>query len=125
MYNLFLDDERFPKDVKWIELPLVHWIIARDFEMFCKIIIRDGLPSNISFDHDLGDLAYKQAAANSFDYSKQGREKTGYDCANWLINYCMNNNIKFPSYTVHSLNPIGKENIIKLIENYKIALEKI
>lgn len=122
-YNLFLDDERVPKDVKWQELPPVQWIIVRDFDRFCSIIKENGLPNYVSFDHDLGDTAYKQATTGIFDYSKQGNEKTGYDCVKWLIEYCMDNSIKFPNYTVHSLNPVGKENIIKLIESYKIAVE--
>jgi hypothetical protein len=36
-----------------------------------------------------------------------------------LVEYCMNNNLEFPDYQVHSMNPIGRENIRSYIESYK------
>jgi hypothetical protein len=39
------------------------------------------------------------------------KEKTGYDCAKWLCNYCIDNGIPLPEYYVHSMNPVGRENI--------------
>jgi hypothetical protein len=113
MYNLFLDDERFPKDVKWMQLPPLRWIIVRNFEQFVNIIQRNGLPNAVSFDHDLADEHYVTTLSkNSY------KEKTGYECAKWLIEYCIEKNLNFPKYTVHSLNPIGKQNIISLIDSY-------
>ena len=37
-YNLFLDDMRYPKDVKWIELPLVEWTIVRNYKEFGSFV---------------------------------------------------------------------------------------
>lgn len=47
MYKLYLDDERFPKLSN-------DWIIVRDFEEFKNCINTKGIPSEMSFDHDLG-----------------------------------------------------------------------
>jgi len=101
MYQLFLDDERIPEDVFWINIPKGDYVIVRTAEQFKQYIQEHGLPSHVSFDHDLGD------------------DPNGYDCAKWLVNYCIETKQKFPSYTVHSQNPIGKDNIIGYIDNYK------
>jgi hypothetical protein len=45
-------------------------------------------------------------------------EKTGYDCAKWLVNFCMDNNLKLPEYYVHSMNPVGRRNILGYLDNY-------
>ena len=53
-------------------------------------------PAFISFDHDLGDGA------------------NGANFATWLINYMIDEGLKFPKnfdYFVHSQNPIGAANI--------------
>jgi hypothetical protein len=46
-------------------------------------------------------------------------EKTGYDCAKWLVDYCIDNQANLPDYLVHSANPIGKKNIESYLENFK------
>lgn len=121
MYNLFLDDERFPKNVTWLELPLVQWIIIRGHSEFIQIIKRDGMPRRISFDHDLGPNAYKEVINSgfNFNYDNLKGEKTGLDCVKWLVEYCMNTNEEFPEYYVHTMNPVGKLNIESYIESYK------
>jgi hypothetical protein len=119
--NIFLDDERNPINVTWVELPLVPWVIVRNYDEFCRTIRFDGLPDLISFDHDLGDEAYQEAFKNNlktFDYTKV-REKTGYDCALWLVNYCLDRRVNLPQYYIHTMNPIGAENITKLFESYQ------
>lgn len=127
-YNLFLDDERMPYQVGNYIYPveikplyrLETWEIVRNYEEFVKIIEERGLPSLISFDHDLADIHYD---SNIFKETFTYREKTGYDCAKWLIDYCQLHNLELPKYLVHSMNPIGKENIQKLLENFKKTLE--
>ena len=109
-YKIFLDDIRSPINIGLIE----EWVIVRNYDEFIKIIEKNGIPTFISFDHDLSNEHYVQ----TFDY-KKFKEKTGYDCCKWLIEYCINNNQPFPEYHVHSMNPVGKENIISLIENFK------
>ena len=72
----------------------------------------------ISFDHDLSDKKYILHLNKDEDLSKY-REKTGYECAKWLVNYCLDNDLDIPEYYVHSYNTVGKTNIISYIENFK------
>lgn len=45
-------------------------------------------------------------------------EKIGYDCAKWLVEYYIDNKLKLPLYNIQSANPVGKENIDKLLKNF-------
>ena len=126
-YHLFLDDERYPKDVKWVELPLVAWVIVRNYDEFVKTIKRDGLPQTVSFDHDLADEHYQEyhvahdermLSKGTFRYDKV-KEKTGYHCAQWLAQYCVDNNLPIPVYYLHTMNNIGKENMRSVLETAK------
>ncbi len=123
-YQLFLDDVRMPYQVGDYMYPvelrrqyrLEEWKIVRNYQEFVAAINELGLPSKISFDHDLADVHYDPATwTESFVY----QEETGYDCAKWLCDYCMERGLPLPEYYVHSMNPIGKENIIKYLTNYK------
>ena len=125
-YNLFLDDEREVKDVNWVDLPHVKWHIARNYDQFTEMITRLGIPNMISFDHDLADEHYQEVlwSLNSknlnngvFRYDKM-KEKTGYECAKFLVNYCLERNLDLPEYYIHTMNPIGAENIKSLFESY-------
>jgi len=109
-YYLFLDDIRKPSEVTWIKLPRLNWLIVRNYKDFVKMITDRGLPAAISFDHDLVDLHYVNGEIS---------EKTGYDCAKWLIQFCMDNDFPFPEYYIHTMNPIGADNINGLIRNFK------
>ncbi|MEA3523603.1 MAG: cyclic-phosphate processing receiver domain-containing protein, partial [Campylobacterota bacterium] len=47
--------------------------------------------------------------------------KTGYDLAKWIVDSDLDNTFKLPSnfkYKVHSQNPVGKKNIIALLDGY-------
>ena len=89
---LFIFDENEPCGIFW----------AKTQTEFEKYIKEHGLPDVISFDNDLGI----------------GNEE-GYDCAKWLVEYCMNNNVSLPEWYVHSTNPVAKENIENLLINVK------
>ena len=41
------------------------------------------------------------------------------DCAKWLVNYCLDRNLDLPEYYIHTMNPIGAENIKSLFESYE------
>jgi len=133
-YNLFLDDVRNPntflKDIR-------TWVVVRTYSQFVKTISELGLPKFISFDHDLADehflsvidgehyegvkwsnLSIEEARKVPMPYDKF-REKTGYHCAKWLTEYCMDHNLPLPNYQVHSHNPVGAENIMKLLEGFR------
>lgn len=121
MYKLFLDDVRVPSDVKWVELPVGPWVIVRNFLDFKVVIGTRGLPEHISFDHDLASEHYDPALWKKFGISdyKKLENPTGYDCAAWLIEHCRTFDKDFPSYTVHSMNPVGAARIKATIEHYK------
>ena len=121
-YNLFLDDCREPHKVTWVKLPLVEWVIVKSYKEFTEIIHRQGLPIRVALDHDLADEHYQgyyhSKKTGVIKYSVM-KEKTGFDCAKWLVEYCMAHELDLPIYYVHTMNPIGKENIISLFESYK------
>ena len=93
MVYVWIDDIRRPPsklEVRGVEL-------ASSFDEAINIFLN--LKSNeivyIDFDHDLG------------------RHKTGYDIAKWLI---ANNITGF--FHIHSMNPVGANNIRALLKHY-------
>lgn len=126
-YNLFLDDVRDPSQCAGYVyrfgyrgdkyLSDKNWRIVRTYNQFRGIITIKGLPKLISFDHDLADEHYNNDD-DTPQYEKY-KEKTGYDCAKWLITYCYEHKLALPEIQVHSMNPVGRKNIITLLENYK------
>ena len=118
-YNLFLDDVRIPTHVTWANIPAnQHYSVVRNYKEFVDLITLRGLPKFVCYDHDLSDCHYGHGLSNDDIPYDSYSEKTGYDCAKWLVNYCINKQIKHPDYIVHSLNPVGKKNIESYIENY-------
>ena len=125
-YNLFLDDFRMPKDAfEYMKLPIyisVEWIVVRNYYAFIALIEGKGIPDIISFDHDLAYEHYDPKIVEGEPYEKiydMFREKTGYHCAKWLIDYCIDNNEKLPAEIfIHSMNPAGSMNIKSLFETY-------
>lgn len=92
MIKLYLDDLR-PVPPGYVGL--------RSYGAFVAYITEQGLPDFISFDNDLGEV------------------ESGYDCAKWLVDYCIGHQKILPDFVVHSQNPVGKENIEKLLGNYR------
>jgi hypothetical protein len=89
--NLYLDDLRStPENFKRVY----------DYDEFVNFINKNGVPEFISFDHDLGE------------------GKTGFDCAKFLVEFCLDNGVSDINFQVHSQNPVGKENIEKLLDNF-------
>lgn len=84
-WKLFLDDERYPVDNRWV--------IARNVDDAIWYITNYGMPSFISFDHDLGP--FKQSG--------------------------MDNDVNIDNFEfyVHSQNPVGAENIRSLLNKLK------
>ena len=115
-YKLFLDDERMPGHATWIALPAGPYVIVRTYLQFTNYIIAHGLPEFVTFDHDLAECHY---AAFSRGEEYTGDVPTGLDCAKWLVEYCRNIDLPFPDFLVHSMNPIGAENIYAYIESAK------
>jgi hypothetical protein len=126
--KVFLDDVRIPMDCipymyKRIgnlnPIYLEKWEIVRSYEEFVKFVSENYMNiTHISFDHDLADEHYNPAMYDSAEeYSKlEFKEKTGYDCAIWLKNYYAEKSISLPIMFVHSMNPVGTENIINVFK---------
>lgn len=111
---VWIDDIRDPNEPKWKNWikrnsPIpdpddIHWV--KSYNEFVNWVEKFGRPNCICFDHDLGDIGDHQ-------------EKTGYDCAKYMVEWCMDNVVKFPEYAIQSDNTPGRENISKYIENFK------
>lgn len=121
---LWLDDIRNPNDKctegtkSWvntfspIKAPFkVIW--AKSYKEFIYWIDKNGLPDAICFDHDLADWAGPH------------KEMTGMDCAKWLVDYALDNNLALPLYNIQSSNPAGKANIAGLLTSYNKQYAKI
>ena len=135
MKRLFLDDWRFPIKCaeymyrRGIDCKIYHeeWIIVRSYGEFVEWITANGLPDMISFDHDLADvveLKENLSIEKWFDL-ENNKEYTGADCAQWLINYCIDNNKSIPEFTVHSDNPGGSDNINGKLIHFRDKYEQI
>lgn len=120
---LFLDDIRTPNMVfnydmlTAMQAPFREeekWDTVRDYNEFVEYLEsyykeNKKLPELISFDHDLADK----------DFDEISQEKTGMDCAKWLVDFCIDNELSLPEYLCHSQNPAGKDNIMMLLNNFK------
>lgn len=129
-YKLFLDDKRNPVHcitymrgrLREYSIYLQNeWVIARNYESFKNTIESMGLPEFVSFDHDLADEHYlgllSSPEAWEEYHTDENREYTGYDCAKWLVNYCMDHKKPLPPFAIHSMNPVGGEKIMSLLKN--------
>ncbi len=102
-WQLHLDDQWDDPEVPF-RRPDKDFVPAKSTGEAIVLIEGKGqLPSFISFDHDLG----------------------GDDNSIMLINWMINNyySHKVPDYTVHSANPVGKENIISKMESWRKSQE--
>lgn len=125
--KIFLDDERFPIQVyKYTNIPIYQeeWQIVRNFKDFTFFVRRNNtLITHISFDHDLGEDETRKLVEGGMSKRKARATKklckSGMDCAKWLIEYCQEKKYPLPIYYVHSQNPVGKQNILALLDNFK------
>jgi len=99
--KLYLDDTRRPKSY--------FDVIVGSYEEAVRYVKKNGIPKFISFDYDLG------CDENGIIV------KSGYDFAKWLVEMDIENKYKFPKefdFNVHSANPIGKNKIEAILNNY-------
>ena len=94
---LWLDDFRKPDDYVKGDY-IISWV--KNYAEFCLFINENGLPDIVCFDHDLGE------------------EKSGYDCAKFLVGYCQEYNLDIPEYDIQSSNTVGKDNIRSLMDSW-------
>lgn len=121
--KIFLDDIKQPQECvtymhtrigKDNPIYLQEWVVVRNFADFCKAIEKYQSITHVSFDHDLADEHYYDCDKGFCrgDYE----EKTGYDCALWMKEYYKKLGLELPIMYVHSMNPVGTQNIINLFK---------
>lgn len=95
-YSLFIDDERQPpKDGN-------HWVVVKTSDEAISYVSRCGYPKYVSFDHDLGG----NDTVMRFVY--------------WILDRCLDRGIPLPfEWTVHSQNPVGRDNIIGILKSFE------
>lgn len=94
-WKLFLDDERFPVDDSFV--------VVRSSDTAIELVLNRGAPSHIAFDHDLGG------------------DDTSIKFIWWFIDRVIDGKLSIPhdfTFSVHSQNPIGAENIKQLMNGF-------
>ena len=96
--HVWLDDFRPPMTP---QTESIAWVKTYDEFVAQVKTFGDKISSCIvHFDHDLGG------------------DKDGYDCAKWLIDWCLGNGYGVPDYDIQSANPVGRKNIESVFESY-------
>lgn len=92
------------------------WDYVRNYNEFVKYIQENGIPDVVSFDHDLGHEHYGVQDNISYDKLK---EKTGWHCAKYMLDYCIDNNVDIPKEIyIHTMNIVGALNIKSLFTTF-------
>lgn len=123
---LWLDDVRNPHENDWLKFsPIgkdVNVVWVKSYDEFVDFIQNKQLPDGICFDHDLGVPRAEELRKKGMSKKKARMEieyeKTGADCARWLVNFYDKHQVKLPPYNVHSANPWGKQNIINILQDH-------
>lgn len=124
---LWLDDYRDPLDGDWLifsPIPQPYEVLwVKNYKDFCWWITKNGLPTAICFDHDLGQDVADEKVRNGMSKRKSRMEKrnemSGFECAKWLVEYCLDNNLELPKWNCQSANPVGRDNINGLLNNFR------
>lgn len=107
-YMIFLDDERSVDDVY---KDSSDFVTVRNLDQFKEIIYERGLPTFISFDHDLGS-------------NEEGEVlHSGYDVAKWMINE-MELDVRGVDFKVHSWNIQTRDQIGDLFRSWRKELDR-
>lgn len=120
--NLYLDDKRVPnmshnkdKGLGAAYSDESKWVIVRDYFEFVDVVNNNfDKIKLVSFDHDLACFKKTHGIREEF---------TGKTATDYLINFCLDNNKKFPDWYVHTDNTSGRGNIIGAITNYLKVIE--
>ena len=105
---IFLDDFRKPEQFVNTKLNIVF--CATTFDQFVEVLNQVYSEYNrvdeIWFDHDLGENA-----------------GSGYDCAKYLVEFCIEHTMPLPEYHIQSNNPAGKQNIESYLKSFLKSLD--
>ena len=106
---LFLDDERKPLDVTWIDYGInPKFKCYKSYSVFVSDVIwhiENNIQILVSFDHDIQQEDW------------DGNEVTGYHCLQIIVRECFNRRLPLPKCVFHTMNPIGKENMEAYYQN--------
>lgn len=97
-WNLYIDDLRTPPDDR-------QWVICRSTHEALAAVLDRGLPSFVSFDHDLGD------------------QDTSMVFLRRLVSELWDGITPPPAYQVHSANPVGSRNICSFMESWRRSID--
>ena len=127
-YALFLDDFRDPYNDSMnycrecSGYRNIQWEIAKDYDEFVKILEEKGIPTFVSYDHDLHDSHYDVSMWHGLEayekVAKGFRHPTGLECCAYLLS--MLDNEMHPPYFAHTQNPVGRLRIDNLIRKHNI-----
>jgi hypothetical protein len=123
-YNIYLDDIRTPLSLnnEWVD-GIPEWTVVRSYEEFVDKINKIGLENIelISLDHDLDRTAmieWHNNVVNNYTINYNNiKEKTGFDCAKWLVEEWKKGK-PVVNVVTHSANAIGSANIMGYINNF-------
>lgn len=133
--KIFLDDVRDPSQCADYMLARIGldakiyltggWYIVRTYKEFVEAIrLHWTIIDVVSFDHDLADGHYhKNTQEGKVNYSAEDFNtdacKTGYHCAMYLKSFYEPHLgvYAFPKVFIHSMNPVGVENIKAVFAN--------
>lgn len=132
--KLFLDDVRVPQDcINYMykrigtldSIYLEEWTVVSNYYDFTHHILNyyDKI-THISFDHDLGEdvaLAAIERGVSKRQARKKFKKnvKSGYDCALFVKKFYEERGLELPVLLVHSMNPVGTQNIVNLFKDKK------
>ena len=127
---LWLDDIRNPFVGDWLMQYAPQFaygegetIWVKNYDEFTDWINVNGLPHTIGFDHDLGQDIANEKVSMGMSKRKSRREKrtemSGFECAKWLVDYCIDTDVELPHWTIQSANPVGADNINGILNGYK------
>ena len=129
--KIFLDDVREPymcANYMYHRIGVLNpvyledWFVVRNYDEFVDAITKhiDEI-EYVSFDHDLSDEHYDPSMNDNDDLRynnlyNEFKEKTGYECAKWMLDFYKEKGKELPFIFVHSMNPIGTQNIINVFK---------
>ena len=97
-WNLYIDDLRTPPADR-------DWLVCRSSQEALNRIVDIGMPSFVSFDHDLGE------------------DDTTMVFLRRLVNEVWDGKTAIPDYQIHSANPVGSLNIHSFMDSWRRSME--
>ena len=101
---LWLDDVRNPFVGDWLLSYAAEYaygnhkiVWVKNYSEFENWILKNGIPSMICFDNDLGE------------------KMEGYDAAKLIANICVEHKLPLPEWNIQSANPVARKNINDLL----------